>query len=203
MLMKGNAEKIWKQLDVVIRVEDSNECSGIGNGFLRIGVVVNVKKSLVVGFWVPRWGKDRIWADVKCERLADFCFNCGWLGHVKKFCDVEVFLRGKGKYGSHLRASLRGFKMIGRRVMYRDFDKENVGCVRQRGDVIRDRSSRVVLGEVYEGSLGNSLSKDIVFEGYVDTSGLGFVVDNKNVVEAMMNKSQGSWRRKRRLLVRK
>ncbi|OMP09499.1 Zinc knuckle CX2CX4HX4C [Corchorus olitorius] len=49
---------------------------------MRVGF--DVCKPLVEDFWVPRKDKDKVLAGVKYERLADFCYICGRLGHVEK-----------------------------------------------------------------------------------------------------------------------
>ncbi|XVF50821.1 hypothetical protein PTKIN_Ptkin04bG0134200 [Pterospermum kingtungense] len=49
-------------------------------------VVMDVNKPLIPGFWVPKSEGGRVWAEVKYEKIADFCFNCGKLGFVIRFC---------------------------------------------------------------------------------------------------------------------
>ncbi|XVF82705.1 hypothetical protein PTKIN_Ptkin16aG0070600 [Pterospermum kingtungense] len=91
--------------------------------------------------------------------------------------------------------------MIGRIALYGNSDKKNVGVGVRNKLIIEDgcevrgqkdnnrRENRVVLGEIGEGSLGVPLSKDSMFEGFVDVGGIRSVIDNKNVVEELVNKS--------------
>ena len=47
-------------------------------------VAIEVEKLLVAGFWVPRKDKRKVWAEVKYEKMVDFYFICGKMGHVMK-----------------------------------------------------------------------------------------------------------------------
>ncbi|OMP07189.1 Zinc knuckle CX2CX4HX4C [Corchorus olitorius] len=95
-----NAEKIGS----LIEVEDPNLLVGTGKGHLRIRVALPISDSLVDVFWVPKGNGDRIWAVIRYERLLDFCFNFGQLGHVQKFCGAEI--SGLPRFGAQMRALL-------------------------------------------------------------------------------------------------
>ena len=84
LLTKKNVEVIGRKLGRIVEIEDPSGKVGFGRGFLRIRVGMEVDKALVDGFWIPRKNKERCWATVKCEKLSDFCFLCGKLGHVVK-----------------------------------------------------------------------------------------------------------------------
>ena len=81
---------------------------GDERSFLRVRVAVDVEKSLVSGFWVPR-GNKMVWVEVKYERIADFCFECGRLEHVKKNCEkgnrLAEGMEGKRRYGLWMKAA--------------------------------------------------------------------------------------------------
>ncbi|OMO50761.1 Zinc finger, CCHC-type [Corchorus capsularis] len=66
----------------------------------RWEVEIDVKKPLMSGFWVPRVDKERIWAEIRYERLADFCYNCGRLGHIEKNCEYAENQDRVQKYGA-------------------------------------------------------------------------------------------------------
>ncbi|OMP01185.1 Zinc finger, CCHC-type [Corchorus olitorius] len=51
---------------------------------------MDIRKPLVKGFWTDRFDRGRVWVDLKYERLGDFCYNCGKLGHTDKSCDKEI-----------------------------------------------------------------------------------------------------------------
>ncbi|XVF83048.1 hypothetical protein PTKIN_Ptkin16aG0101100 [Pterospermum kingtungense] len=185
MLTKGNTKKIGKHLEDVIRVEDPNECHGMRDDFLMIRVAVNIKNSLVVHFWVPRWGKDCNWADFRMIGRTDLHEdsdekNVGMGVRNKLIIENDCKVRG-------LEDDNRGENRLGSVDNLSDILRK--GCARQRRDAVNVESSRVVLGGIGEGSLSVPLSKDSMFEGFVDTSGIGFLIDNKNVVEELVNKS--------------
>ncbi|OMO67492.1 reverse transcriptase [Corchorus capsularis] len=89
-------------------VEDPISRGGLGRGFLRLRVGLEVSKPLVEGFWVPRQNREKVWAEVKYERLADFCYTCGRIGHVSRKCGEEseaMDENGKPRFGPHMRAA--------------------------------------------------------------------------------------------------
>ena len=73
-------------------------------------IAVEIEKPLVVGFWVPMEDKGRVWVEVKYEKLVDFCFVCGRMGHVMKNCERGIEEMGKGegrmRYGLWMKAAL-------------------------------------------------------------------------------------------------
>ncbi|OMP10786.1 hypothetical protein COLO4_04272 [Corchorus olitorius] len=67
--------------------------------WMEVRVAIDVMKPLCNGFWVPGANRDRIWAKIRYEKLAN-CFNCGKLGHINKFCKLEPVARdGNRKFG--------------------------------------------------------------------------------------------------------
>src|SRR5262249_28056474 len=55
-------------------------------GYLRIKVPVDVSKPLVPGFSWRRAGKKDIFISFQYERLSDFYYSCGKLGHLQIAC---------------------------------------------------------------------------------------------------------------------
>uniref|UniRef100_A0A803PC16 Reverse transcriptase domain-containing protein n=1 Tax=Cannabis sativa TaxID=3483 RepID=A0A803PC16_CANSA len=55
--------------------------------FLRIRVGIDVSKPLLRGQTVTfPWMNDELWLDYRYERLPDFCYECGIIGHVFDKC---------------------------------------------------------------------------------------------------------------------
>ncbi|OMO95873.1 hypothetical protein COLO4_15631 [Corchorus olitorius] len=67
MMTKENAEKIGKILGKLNKVEDIMDGSGMRRVFLRIRVAIDISKPLCNGFWVPRDGKEKLWASLSEE----------------------------------------------------------------------------------------------------------------------------------------
>lgn len=44
---------------------------------------LDLTKPLVVGFPIPCFGLSTAWVQFKYEKLADFCYVCGRLGHTQ------------------------------------------------------------------------------------------------------------------------
>ncbi|OMO75791.1 hypothetical protein CCACVL1_16038 [Corchorus capsularis] len=99
----ANARRIGSVIGRLIEIENPSWSLGVGRVFLRIKVELDVNKPLLSGFWVPREDDDRIWAELKYERLADFCYACGKLGHTEKGCVKEDSFNKDPKFGPWMR----------------------------------------------------------------------------------------------------
>lgn len=64
---------------------------------------VNFKNPLLAGFWWWDSEGEEKWATIKYERLSDFCYGCGCLGHTTQACREEVVTseedKEKPRYG--------------------------------------------------------------------------------------------------------
>ncbi|OMO82636.1 reverse transcriptase [Corchorus capsularis] len=106
LLTKHNGEKIGKTLGEIIEVEEPRGRFGLNRGFLRLCIVIDSEKPLNPGFWFPSKDGEQRWADIKYEKLPDFCFDCGRLGHGCKHCKFESKGAEKeGKFGPHMRTN--------------------------------------------------------------------------------------------------
>lgn len=86
---KDNTIKMGNKIGEVNEVEDPFQGTTIIRGFLRAGISINVNKPFTAGFWLPRSNLLKAWIQIRYEKLIDFCFKCGRLGHDKKTCKGE------------------------------------------------------------------------------------------------------------------
>uniref|UniRef100_A0A803QDE9 CCHC-type domain-containing protein n=1 Tax=Cannabis sativa TaxID=3483 RepID=A0A803QDE9_CANSA len=112
-----------------IRIHDDALNEGWGP-FLRIRVGIDVSKPLLHGQTVTfPWMDDELWLDYRYERLLDFCYECGIIGHVFDKCPSFLEKLDEGKelnltYGPWLEESSLPRSSYDR---YRqDFSKANV-----------------------------------------------------------------------------
>ncbi|KAH7862130.1 hypothetical protein Vadar_000432 [Vaccinium darrowii] len=90
----------------------------LSRSFMRIKVLVDTTKPLLRGFFYKRPSggaansSHSVWIRFKYERLSDFCFLCGRLGHEKSSCKFPpAVITGGDSYGHELQAaSLRDMK---------------------------------------------------------------------------------------------
>lgn len=69
-----------------IGTNDADECWG---RFLRVRVQVNVAEPLCRCLSITVEGSKQVWVTIRYERLPDFCYHCGLIGHVAAECSEE------------------------------------------------------------------------------------------------------------------
>ncbi|KAI3449766.1 hypothetical protein Pfo_006431 [Paulownia fortunei] len=100
-----NGSKIGRLLGILVYTERQICCGKISwRKFLRLRVILDVRKPILTGFWLKRSGLPNIWIDFKYEKLGVFCYKCGRIGNNFRTCK---FPSGHGKFGPWLRADLR------------------------------------------------------------------------------------------------
>ncbi|OMO52400.1 hypothetical protein COLO4_37225 [Corchorus olitorius] len=105
--MKVNAEKVGNTMGRLVEVEDVQWGKAIGRGFLRLRVAMDIEKPLLGGFWFPRKNGHKVWAEIRYEKLGDFCYRCGKLGHIEKVCEKDVIAGTERKqYGPWMRTGM-------------------------------------------------------------------------------------------------
>ncbi|RYR39726.1 hypothetical protein Ahy_A09g045311 [Arachis hypogaea] len=85
-----NSEKIGAILRRVISAEDPFVEGNMLRSFLRVRVEINVQVPLKTGFWFRRSDRSQSWAEFKYEKLYDYCYKCGRIGHDKRACGEEL-----------------------------------------------------------------------------------------------------------------
>ncbi|XP_056168390.1 uncharacterized protein LOC115688795 [Syzygium oleosum] len=81
----------------------------VANKIGKAKVLLDVKTPLKSGFIACKGGK-KLWLDYKFERLPNFCYSCGRLGHNANYCEEVEFKEGKSEaedeclYGQWLKA---------------------------------------------------------------------------------------------------
>lgn len=83
---KGNAIILGEQAGEVLMYEDPKVNDKLNRSFIRVRCLVNLDNPLESGFWIPRKDKSPTWVSLKYERLQNFCYHCGRIGHDEKTC---------------------------------------------------------------------------------------------------------------------
>nr|GMD01183.1 uncharacterized protein LOC109173053 [Ipomoea batatas] len=109
---------------------DEATFSGWWQSFIRIRVRINITKPLASGMRIRRNGGDWSWVSFRYERLPNFCFICGLIGHTEKFC-IKLFEgfspTAEKHFGPWLRApSRRPSPVTGNRWVVSEQDSRNV-----------------------------------------------------------------------------
>lgn len=87
-----NAATLAEQMGEVIEVENHLVNGALLRTFMRVKVNINITQPLITGCWVPRKDLPKSWILFRYERLQDFCFTCGLLGHDQKACKKEKLM---------------------------------------------------------------------------------------------------------------
>ncbi|KAL7175718.1 hypothetical protein ACSBR2_029330 [Camellia fascicularis] len=105
-MTRQNGEIIGHRIGRLIGVKAMHDGLLFYRSFLRIRVEVDISKPLPLGFLLQQKGpatKDT-WISYKYEKLSDFCYDCGRVGHEKSACKFVSREEGaKSRYGSELR----------------------------------------------------------------------------------------------------
>ncbi|KAI8004778.1 hypothetical protein LOK49_LG08G02431 [Camellia lanceoleosa] len=111
-MTKANGEIIGNKLGRLFCVEAHCEGLLLYHNFLRIRVEIDVAKPLPRGFTLNMGGSPPVtgsnsWISFKYEKLSNFCFDCGRIGHERNVC--KFVSRDKGQafgYGPGLRTGI-------------------------------------------------------------------------------------------------
>lgn len=101
MLNVENARAIASSIGSCLGMDKEDDMQT--RGYLRLQIDIDVGTPLMPGFWwTNESGQDK-WATIRYERLSDFCFGCGSLGHSALVCNKEIvsseLYPGKPMYG--------------------------------------------------------------------------------------------------------
>ncbi|BFG16230.1 hypothetical protein CerSpe_025040 [Prunus speciosa] len=99
IINEGNAIEIGQKLGELKEVEAPWEKGS--RGFLRMRVMIDSNNPLPQGFWLPCTEGQDTWVEFKFERLSDFCFNCGKLGHLQWNCRFSVSQPGNSEHAAY------------------------------------------------------------------------------------------------------
>lgn len=104
--------KIAESLGEVIAVEDPDARSKMAK-YIRVRVWLDLSKPLSKGFFLKRAEEDDLWVKFKYERLSDFCYGCGRIGHSVNDCTELGFDNEHNRvFDGTLRADISGLDTI-------------------------------------------------------------------------------------------
>lgn len=87
-MSRANAETIGRRFGNLVAVEAFTEGLLLHRSFLRVRVEIELSQPLPRGFWLRKKteeGRD-LWISYKYEKLSDYCYACGRIGHENKDC---------------------------------------------------------------------------------------------------------------------
>ncbi|KAK3031962.1 hypothetical protein RJ639_037123 [Escallonia herrerae] len=115
-MTKKNAIIIGNRIGSLLEIEESKNGRIGEKGFMRLKVNINIEAAFPRGFALKREKENDTWIQFRYEKLPDFCFGCGHLGHVQKWCHrpkdpiSNKEIAGEPRpYNPSIRASYEGF----------------------------------------------------------------------------------------------
>lgn len=93
---ENNVRRLAWEIGDFIEMEDLS----YARGFLRVrvNINININNPLVTGCWLPRPNNKETWIEFRYERLQDFYYRCGRIGHVNTECSFEYNRGGAAGY---------------------------------------------------------------------------------------------------------
>ncbi|KAI8022776.1 hypothetical protein LOK49_LG03G00471 [Camellia lanceoleosa] len=90
-MTRKNAQIIGQRQGNLIGVEALHEGLLLERSFLRLRVEMDVTKPLPLGFFLQANSSSpdtvhEVWVSYKYEKLDEFCYDCGRLGHNNTLC---------------------------------------------------------------------------------------------------------------------
>ncbi|KAJ1385160.1 Zinc knuckle CX2CX4HX4C [Sesbania bispinosa] len=89
MMNTSNAAKLMGRVGEVIEVENPFVGIKLIRTFIRVKALIDIKKPIISGCWVPCKGMPKTWIPLRYEKLQALCFNYGILGHEQRDCKVD------------------------------------------------------------------------------------------------------------------
>ncbi|KAI7979736.1 hypothetical protein LOK49_Contig262G00003 [Camellia lanceoleosa] len=111
-MTRTNGETIGKRLGRLLRVDGHSEGLLLDRSFLLIRVELDVSRPLPRGFFLKQPANSsgetkELWIDFKIEKLSDFCFDCGRIGHDRNSCKFVTREEGRTSgYGPELKTGI-------------------------------------------------------------------------------------------------
>ncbi|KAK4256496.1 hypothetical protein QN277_009348 [Acacia crassicarpa] len=101
-----NAITIGGYVGEVMLVKDPRYNEWYLRNFLRARVILDLRKPLAYGFWLPKPDGRKVWIPVKYEKLQNFCYSCGKVRHDNRVCNSErkmsIYKSTEPQYGAWL-----------------------------------------------------------------------------------------------------
>ncbi|KAI9128846.1 hypothetical protein K1719_000329 [Acacia pycnantha] len=76
-----NAIILGNTMGRLVMYESPRLQNKLSQTFIRTKVNINIREPLLTGFWVPRPQRKSIWVSIRYERLLNYCYDCGCIGH--------------------------------------------------------------------------------------------------------------------------
>lgn len=126
-----SSEENVRKLAEKIGEDEEIEDPGKARGFLSVKVTVNTANPLINGCWLPIGKHGDTWIEFRYERLQDFCYRYGRIGHPNNECSFEPTKGSAAGYGDWTKVPpIRDFVETPRPLAVTSGERRRAGAVR-------------------------------------------------------------------------
>ncbi|KAI9102190.1 hypothetical protein K1719_023700 [Acacia pycnantha] len=147
-------------------VEDPIHNGKYVRGFMRARVLIDLRKPLAHGFWMDKPDGEKAWISIRYEKLQNYCYNCGKIGHDNRSCRSEqlmsMFDPKEPRFGAWLTTNMCRNRDELTEIIHKDWAESRV-VQKKKEDAMKRRKDE---GSIKEEAVENRVRTEQNIQGF-------------------------------------